>query len=197
MRDHTLATLAEYLRSRGAIVRLQADSPGLGSSLLARHGGRRIRAVFHPLSVLPTRQGHGSGLFSHGIAFDHPNAVDGDKVFQSGEMSELIAWLCLPVEDTAGDTYIARASRIVAEETGVTDPALLPLYTLLALTMGEATTPAHVHEAWALWKQPLRPDHWSLIPFDELDPAEAAKDQRYVDAIRRAAVRLAAGEHLS
>jgi hypothetical protein len=196
MRQHTMPTLAAYLREKGAEVATHADRLS-GDILFAHYNGRHIRALFYPYMRPPTAEGYGSGQFARGFALRHPDVYGGDKIYDRDKLDGLIAWLRLPDRAPSGSTYIARASRIVGEETGVTDPALLPLYTLLALTMGEATTPAHVHEAWALWKQPLRPDHWSLIPFGELDPAEAAKDQRYVDAIQRAAVRLAAGEHLS
>lgn len=81
---------------------------------------------------------------------------------------------------------------VVREETGVTDPDLLRFYALLALTVGEKVTLTQVHDAWSLWRFATRPDHRSLIPFDELDPATQAKDQPYVDGIRRAAARIAA-----
>jgi hypothetical protein len=88
-------------------------------------------------------------------------------------------------------TYVARAVQAVREETGVGDPDLLRFYALLVLTLGDRITPGDVHDAWALWKLPQRPDHRSLVPFDELDAEEQMKDQPYVDGLRRAAQRLA------
>lgn len=88
-------------------------------------------------------------------------------------------------------TYVAAATAVVAQETGVSTPELVKVYTLLALVKGEQTTLIDVHDAWALWKMSTRPDHWSLVPFAELAEEVQAKDQRYVDGIHRAARRLA------
>lgn len=66
---------------------------------------------------------------------------------------------------------------------------LVALYALLTLVKGEEVTPSDVHDAWAIWAAMgyERPDHWSLVPFDQLAPESAAKDAPYVEAIRRAA----------
>lgn len=64
---------------------------------------------------------------------------------------------------------------------------LLELFGFLALTIGRGTTREDVHDAWAVWMNDIRPDHRSLVPFDELTPEVQAKDQPYVDAIHRAA----------
>lgn len=67
------------------------------------------------------------------------------------------------------------------------DPDLIHLYTLLALTKGEATTLADVHDAWALWRMQTRPDHPSLVPFGELTPETQEYDRPYMEAIHQVA----------
>ena len=71
---------------------------------------------------------------------------------------------------------------------------LMNVYSLLVLIKGEETTLEDVHDAWAVninqtWTQqnPGLGDHYSLIPFDQLKPETAAKDQKFVDAIRKTA----------
>jgi hypothetical protein len=67
------------------------------------------------------------------------------------------------------------------------DPDLLRLYALLALTKGQQTTLEDVHDAWALWRNTTRPDHPSLVPFDQLDPHVQELDRKYMQAIHAAA----------
>ena len=66
------------------------------------------------------------------------------------------------------------------------DPALLDLYTLIALQYGEHTDAAMVHNAWAVWRNQTAPDHADLMPFPFLPPAVQAGDEPYAEAIRRA-----------
>jgi hypothetical protein len=67
------------------------------------------------------------------------------------------------------------------------DPDLVRLYALLALTKGADTTLRDVHDAWALWRTTTRPNHRSLVPFDELSADVQELDRPYRDAIARVA----------
>lgn len=84
--------------------------------------------------------------------------------------------------------YIEETRNRLSVELGrsFSDP-LMDLYTLLVLVKGEAVTLEDVHDAWAVWKDRIRPDHHSLIPFDELPEHVQGLDQRYADAIARTA----------
>jgi hypothetical protein len=75
----------------------------------------------------------------------------------------------------------------------VHDHELAVNYALLVLTTGLETKPENVHDAWSAWKSDVRPDHWSLIPFADLRQDVRVKDQKYVDAIHRAAKALSDG----
>ncbi len=69
---------------------------------------------------------------------------------------------------------------------------LLDLYTLLVMTSGEWTTAEHVHDAWAIRMSRVRPDHWSIIPYDELTSEKQRRDDKYVRVIRQIARELGA-----
>lgn len=91
-------------------------------------------------------------------------------------------------------SYAHDAIRAVEREADWSDPTpeeapLVALYALLVLVKGKETTSKDVHDAWSIYAAMgyERPDHWSLVPFDELTPESAAKDAPYVEAIRRAA----------
>lgn len=97
--------------------------------------------------------------------------------------------------EVAMPNYIADVcERITAAraETGRAplDPDLLRLYALLVLTTGTATENCHVHDAWSVWAEPIKPDAPSLIPFDQLDTAEQERDSRHRDLIRAVAAGL-------
>jgi hypothetical protein len=84
--------------------------------------------------------------------------------------------------------YVETAVAAVTRELDAgCDPALVRLYTLLALTKGAATTLENVHDAWALWRMETHPDHPSIIPFPELSPEVQELDREYTEAIHRAA----------
>ena len=63
------------------------------------------------------------------------------------------------------------------------DVALLRIYVLLALAKGTDMTLENVHDAWAIWKDGIKPDHKSLIPFGELTEEVQELDRKYMDAI--------------
>ncbi|QNN99275.1 hypothetical protein SEA_FAUST_203 [Streptomyces phage Faust] len=60
---------------------------------------------------------------------------------------------------------------------------LLDLYGLLVFVKGENVTLEDVHDAWAIWKNRIRPDHKSLIPFNDLTLEVQELDRKYADAI--------------
>lgn len=62
---------------------------------------------------------------------------------------------------------------------------LLDLYALLVAVKGDKVTLKDVHEAWAIWKNRILPDHRSLIPFDELTPEVQELDRKYADGIAK------------
>lgn len=73
----------------------------------------------------------------------------------------------------------------LASQTDVPDE-LARLYALLALVKGGETTLEDVHDAWSLWANIERPEHASLVPFDDLDPDLQQLNEPYRDAITRA-----------
>lgn len=64
------------------------------------------------------------------------------------------------------------------------DERLVDLYILLVFVKGEDVTLEDVHDAWSIWKNKIRSDHRSLVPFDELTPEIQNYDQKYVDSIK-------------
>jgi hypothetical protein len=66
------------------------------------------------------------------------------------------------------------------------DLVLYRMYGLLALSKGTATTAKDVHDAWSAWCAKDRPEHPSLVPFDQLAPHVQAMDAPYVWAIHDA-----------
>ena len=88
------------------------------------------------------------------------------------------------------ETYIDVARQSLAEELPNEPDALLDLYLLLVLTLGESTAAEDIHDAWAVWASRENPGHKSVMPFSRLEPAVAHLDIPYRDAIHRAAQRL-------
>jgi hypothetical protein len=72
-------------------------------------------------------------------------------------------------------------------ETMPCDEDLLRLYALLALTVGTSCTNTHVHDAWAVWRTTTNPKHPSLVPYDQLTPADQEVDGSYAAVIRAVA----------
>lgn len=99
-------------------------------------------------------------------------------------------------------TYIDQASAALVaalaehcgkdEDAGIT-MSLFDVYLLLVLTSGEDVTPKQVHDVWAIAEWYTRPDHRSIVPFDQLAPEVQALDQPFVDAIQAAARALKVG----
>jgi len=63
------------------------------------------------------------------------------------------------------------------------EPALLDLYTLLGLVKGVNASMEDVHDAWAVWRARSRPDHRSLVPFDQLTEEVQELDRKYAETI--------------
>lgn len=78
-------------------------------------------------------------------------------------------------------------NRLNAASPGL-EPDLAQLYALLAMTKGADTSLKDVHDAWALYRNQTKPDHKSLIPFDELAPEVQELDREYMAAIHEAAL---------
>lgn len=83
--------------------------------------------------------------------------------------------------------YVQRVIDALNEELPNQDPVLIYLYALLALTWGPLVSRQEVHDAWAVWRNLSNPEHKSLIPFEKLEPAVAALDDKYVNAIVKVA----------
>jgi hypothetical protein len=84
-------------------------------------------------------------------------------------------------------TYAQHALKVLNGNCPGLDPELAQLYALLALTRGTRTTLQDVHDAWAVWRCGTRPDHPSLVPFDQLTPEVQELDREYMNAIHRTA----------
>ena len=91
--------------------------------------------------------------------------------------------------------YIDRVALAIARACDDTDAdpdlSLYRIYAVLALTLGPATSNKAVHDAWSAWQAARKPDHRSLIPFDELSVAVQELDTPYRDAIIHVAQELA------
>ena len=82
-------------------------------------------------------------------------------------------------------TYIDEARELLEKELPGQDDALLDLYLLLVLSQGAFVTLEDVHDAWAIWRSRTRPDHKSIIPFNDLTEEIQELDRKYMDAIVR------------
>ena len=90
--------------------------------------------------------------------------------------------------------YLVSVSEAIREalppEHQDSDPAILVIYALLALTKGLETTASDVHDAWAAWKTITGVEHDDLAPFETLSLEIQEKDYPFVDAIHEVARRL-------
>ncbi len=86
--------------------------------------------------------------------------------------------------------YIDRIATQIATECGDANPdmSLYRIYAVLALVCGEEVENIDVHDAWSAWIAATKPDHRSLIPFDDLTPEVQELDSPYRDAIIRVVV---------
>lgn len=87
---------------------------------------------------------------------------------------------------TTVPNYVEQVRAKLADLLPTCDPALLDLYTLLALEFGAQTDAVMVHNAWSVWRNRTDPGHRSLIPFPYLAPEVQDLDEPYVAAIHEA-----------
>ncbi len=83
--------------------------------------------------------------------------------------------------------YFDTVAHRLAELLPTCNVDLLRMYALLALVKGVEVTNKDVHDAWSAWTAIGRPDHRSLVPFDELTPDVQELDTKYRAAIRAVA----------
>lgn len=79
--------------------------------------------------------------------------------------------------------YVQTVIDELKDSLGGLPDELLDLYGLLVFVKGDKVTLEDVHDAWAIWKNRIRPDHHSLVPFDELSERVQELDRKYADAI--------------
>lgn len=79
--------------------------------------------------------------------------------------------------------YVQEVLDELDNEIGGLPNELLDLYGLLVFVKGDKVTLEDVHDAWSIWKNRIRPDHHSLIPFNELSERVQELDRKYADAI--------------
>jgi predicted RNA-binding protein associated with RNAse of E/G family len=79
--------------------------------------------------------------------------------------------------------YIEDMLYDLSEELPGLPNELLDLYGLLVAVKGNRVTLKDVHDAWAIWKNRIRPDHKSLIPFDKLTTDVQELDRKYANII--------------
>lgn len=83
--------------------------------------------------------------------------------------------------------YFDTISAKLREHLPDADIRYVRVYTLLVLVKGEDTTMEDVHDAWSFVTTSQRPDHKSLIPFDELTVEVQEYDRKYMDIIHTVA----------
>jgi hypothetical protein len=87
--------------------------------------------------------------------------------------------------------YIQTARGLLSKKIDVEED-LLDLYTLLVFATGADTELAHVHDAWAIWRDRTDPTHKSLLPFSELSKETQELDRKFVEAIQETAKEITA-----
>lgn len=89
--------------------------------------------------------------------------------------------------------YIQRVRQYLIEALGSKyecEAELLDLYCLLTLVKGRDCTLEDVHDAWAVWRSQISPDHPSITPFVALSPEIQEYDRPYQEAIVEAVERI-------
>lgn len=88
--------------------------------------------------------------------------------------------------------YVEEVRQELKKHIKVND-RLLNLYALLVLTKGKNVTFKDVHDAWALDQNKTFPEHWSIVPFNQLKHEVMMKDKKYVDVIKKVAIKFNKG----
>ena len=88
------------------------------------------------------------------------------------------------IDDLAKKIRSAMPSELVPDEPDVDD--LFRIYALIGRVRGRAVSAKDVHDAWSTWMASRGQNHESLVPYAKLSPEVRAKDQPFVDAIRKA-----------
>lgn len=92
------------------------------------------------------------------------------------------------------NNYVQQMIDRINQELPGLEPELAELYALLGLVLGDRVSPRDVHDAWAIWRNRTKPDHRSLVPFEELSLDVQELDQKYVEGFRRAATSIKTAE---
>lgn len=82
--------------------------------------------------------------------------------------------------------YIQHVKKELSQYIHV-EPELLDLYALLVCVRGVYVTWEDVHDAWSIWRTNTRPEHKSIIPFDDLAEDVQKMDAEYAEAIKATA----------
>lgn len=84
-------------------------------------------------------------------------------------------------------SYISEITDNLSKELPNCAPELIDLYVLLVFTLGEFTRLEDVHDAWSIWQSRTKPEHRSIIPFNELSFDVQELDRKYMEAIHKVA----------
>lgn len=79
--------------------------------------------------------------------------------------------------------YVQQVKDALSEFHPRLAPELLDMYALLVFVQGEDVTRENVHDAWSVWKNNIRADHRSLIPFEQLSEEVQMMDEKYANSI--------------
>lgn len=82
--------------------------------------------------------------------------------------------------------YIQEIKQDLSKRINV-ESDLLDLYTLIVFLKGKEATLENIHDAWAIWRNNTKPDHKSIIPFNELTKEIQEMDREYTEAIKATA----------
>lgn len=83
--------------------------------------------------------------------------------------------------------YVQRVLNRLDRELPNQDAELLRLYALLVFVLGNDTGLEDVHDAWSIWCNATRPDHPSIVPFDDLSTEIQELDRAFRDVIAQVA----------
>jgi hypothetical protein len=79
--------------------------------------------------------------------------------------------------------YVDEIVKQLEERLDDCEVDLLRLYALLVLVNGVNVSERDVHDAWSVWRTATKPDHPSLVPFDQLTREVQDLDTRYAEAV--------------